>query len=142
MRALVCAAANGSDLLALRVAGELGLRRRIVLPFAADIFRKMSVVDRNGYAWGELFDTIVGEVRAAGDLVIAGLDPADPNVFEAANLAILDEALSLAATLGDELEALVVWDPARRTAEDFTAHFADQAQKRNMPVISIGILSA
>jgi hypothetical protein len=35
-----------------------------------------------------------------------------------------------------------VWDPARRTAEDFTAHFADQAQKRNMPVISIGILSA
>jgi hypothetical protein len=142
VRALVCAAANGSDLLALRVAGELGLRRRIVLPFAADIFRKMSVVDRNGYAWGEHFDTIVGEVRAAGDLVIAGLDPADPNVFEAANLAILDEALSLAATLGDELEALVVWDPARRTAEDFTAHFADQAQKRNMPVISIGILSA
>ena len=141
VRALACAAANGSDLLALRIAGELGLRRRIVLPFAPDIFRKMSVVDRNGYAWGDLFDAVVGEVQAVGDLVIAGLDPADPDVFEEANRSILDEALSLAAALGDEVEALVVWDPARRTAQDFTAHFADEAQKRHLPVISISILS-
>jgi hypothetical protein len=140
VRALVCAAANGSDLLALRIAGELGLRRRIVLPFAADIFRKMSVVDRNGYPWGELFDTTLAEVQAVGDLVVAGLDSTDPNVFEAANRSILDEALSLAAAMGDEAEALVVWDPARRTAQDFTANFADEAQKRHMPVISIGIL--
>ncbi len=41
---LVCSAACGADLLALEVAGDLGLRRRIVLPFERDRFREISVI--------------------------------------------------------------------------------------------------
>src|SRR5947209_320182 len=53
--ALVCSAACGADLLALEAAEELGLRRRILLPFAPDRFRATSVTDRPG-EWGPLFD--------------------------------------------------------------------------------------
>src|SRR5215510_14628657 len=58
--ALVCSAAYGADLIALDVAGALGLRRRVVLPFAAERFRQSSVTDRPG-DWGPLFDQIIGE---------------------------------------------------------------------------------
>src|SRR4051794_10091073 len=45
---LVCAAASGADLIALGEARALGLRRRIVLPFAVGRFRSASVTDRPG----------------------------------------------------------------------------------------------
>jgi hypothetical protein len=40
--ALVCSGACGADLLALDVAGALGLRRRLVLPFEPDRFHQNS----------------------------------------------------------------------------------------------------
>src|SRR5215475_9263435 len=43
---LVCSAACGADLVALQVAGELKIRRSIVLPFAQAAFKSSSVVDR------------------------------------------------------------------------------------------------
>ena len=43
---VVASAACGSDLLALDVASVLGIRTRIILPFAPDVFRETSVVDR------------------------------------------------------------------------------------------------
>ena len=46
--ALVCSAACGADLMALEEAERLGLRRRIVLPFPPERFRKTSVIDRPG----------------------------------------------------------------------------------------------
>jgi hypothetical protein len=46
--ALVCSAACGADLVALEEAERLGLRRRIVLPFPPERFRKTSVTDRPG----------------------------------------------------------------------------------------------
>src|SRR3954466_8572785 len=66
--ALVSSAACGADLIALEVAGELGLRRRIVLPFAEARFRETSVVDR-GAEWGPVFDRILTEVKATNDVV-------------------------------------------------------------------------
>jgi len=53
--ALVCSAACGADLVALEQAKHLGLRRRVVLPFAPERFRETSVVDRPGN-WGSLYD--------------------------------------------------------------------------------------
>src|SRR5262245_17790079 len=54
---LVASAACGSDLVALQAAADLGLRNRIVLPFAREIFRKTSVTDRpNRKIWARLFD--------------------------------------------------------------------------------------
>src|SRR5581483_7775479 len=59
--ALVCSAACGADLVALKEAEQLGLRRRIVLPFAKDKFRETSVIDRPG-DWGRIYD---GQIAAA-----------------------------------------------------------------------------
>src|SRR5689334_8703170 len=67
--ALVCSAACGADLVALEEAERLGLRRRIVLPFPPDPFRRRSVVDRPG-EWGEVFDHLIAKAHAAGDLVV------------------------------------------------------------------------
>src|SRR5689334_9119389 len=66
---LVCSAACGADLIALQEAERLGLRRRIVLPFPPERFRKTSVTDRPG-DWGPVFDRLVAAAEAAGDLVI------------------------------------------------------------------------
>jgi hypothetical protein len=38
--AIVCSAACGADLVPLEVAGKLGVRRRVVLPFSKDQFRE------------------------------------------------------------------------------------------------------
>ena len=67
--ALVCSAACGADLIALAEAERLGLRRRIVLPFSAKRFRETSVTDRPG-EWGPLYDRLIAEAQAAGDLVV------------------------------------------------------------------------
>jgi hypothetical protein len=45
-RLIVASAACGSDLLALDAASAMGIDTRIVLPFAPEVFRETSVVDR------------------------------------------------------------------------------------------------
>lgn len=55
---LICAAACGADLLALEVAGELGISTHIILPFAPELFRLTSVVDRPG-DWGPRYDQLI-----------------------------------------------------------------------------------
>jgi hypothetical protein len=141
VRVLVCSAACGADLLALSAAAELGRRRRIVLPFAVELFRERSVVDRPGaYPWGERYDAFVREAQASGDLVLLGFDLADAAAFEKTNERILDEALALAFGTGEKTEALAVWDAPRRTDRDYTEHFVRQAEFRRMPVTSIPIV--
>ena len=87
---LVSSAACGSDLLALKAAGDLGIRRRVILPFDQATFRDQSVVDRPG-DWGPLFDRILSEVGSAGDLTLLGLRPSDRFAYEETNRAILSE---------------------------------------------------
>lgn len=143
--ALVCAAACGADLVALKTAGELGVRRRIVLPFSVEIFKKSSVIDRPGadpWDWGELYDRFVREAEDAGDLRLLGYSPEDPEVYEKTNEAILEDALTIAAPDEAEVEALVVWDKRLTTGHDYTAHFLHQAERRDMLVKSIPILDA
>jgi hypothetical protein len=92
--ALVCSAACGADLLALAVAGDLGVRRRAVLPFDEQRFRKTSVIDRPG-DWGPVFDQVVADLRARGDLVILDYEPEESDAYRSANWMILDEAQRL-----------------------------------------------
>jgi len=66
---MVSSAACGADLIALSEARELTLRRRIILPFARDRFRITSVADRPGN-WGPLYDEILDEAEASGDLIV------------------------------------------------------------------------
>ena len=82
VRVLVCAAASGADLLALSAAAERGLRRRLVLPFAVELFRTRSVVDRAGpYPWGELYDRF-GELDEA--IKAADIGPLTDSAFRRA----------------------------------------------------------
>lgn len=142
--ALVSAAACGADLLALAAAGELGIRRRIILPFTPAHFRAASVMDRPG-DWGALFDQVIAKVQAAGDLVLLNAEKEDQATFLWTNEMILDEAQKLAsqeasATGGlpqNALLAVIVWEGQPRSVDDVTAHFANEARARSIPVTEI-----
>jgi hypothetical protein len=130
--ALVCSAACGADLIAQDVAGALGLRRRVVLPFAPERFRETSVTDRPG-AFGPLFDRIIAEVAAADDLVLLGVDEGD-DAYAAANVAILDEAARLAGPDPAEVVVVIVWEGASRGEGDLTLAFATAPRRRGHQV--------
>ncbi|HET7538243.1 MAG TPA: hypothetical protein VFK05_00175 [Polyangiaceae bacterium] len=136
VRALVCSAACGVDLVALEAAGELGIRRRIVLPTNRAAFRASSVVDRPG-AWGELFDRVVAEVAAKQDLVTLELGTGDES-YRAANRAIL----AAAGKLADLPEAWIVWNGSPRDPSDITLHFANEARAQGLSVREFLTVSA
>jgi len=136
VRVLVCSAACGSDLLALGVASELGMRRRVVLPFARTLFYETSVADRPG-DWHERYDRALNEIEPQQDLVILGYEQADPAAYIRTNVAIVDEALRIAEQEGRLAGALVVWDGKSRGTEDLTAHFLDEARGKGMPFLEI-----
>jgi hypothetical protein len=133
--ALVSSAACGADLLGLSEAGKLGIRRRVVLPFSRERFRAESVTDRPGN-WGPLYDLIVDQVEAMGDLVSQKAQPrADP--FEATNHEILNEALALGAGSREQVAAALVWDGMRSGEQDYTAAFADEARRRGLRILEV-----
>jgi hypothetical protein len=134
---LVAAAACGADLIALEVAGELGIRRRVVLPDHPARFRTASVIDRPG-DWGPVFDRIVAAVEENGDLVVIG-PPATRRKTDylQTNFDILDEAARLAEAEQLSLLAVVIWDGKSRGPDDVTAHFQAEATRRSIPVIEI-----
>ena len=98
VRVLVCSAACGADLLALQAAEALGIRRRIILPFAPSHFRQTSVIDRPG-DWGPIFDGIITAAERSGDLINLQLDQGSDS-YTKANCAILDEVMRLAGDTG------------------------------------------
>lgn len=139
---LVCSASCGADLLALDAARELGMRRRIVLPFSVQQFRTTSVTDRPG-DWGPLFDLIIEEVQAAGDLVILNEQSSDDQTLYAmTNQFILDEAQALAQqasqAAGDQpfppILTVIVWEGQSRGPDDLTEALANEARTRGIPV--------
>lgn len=131
VRVLVCSAACGADLLALEQAGELGLRRRVVLPFDASKFRETSVIDRPG-DWGPLYDAVLAEVQQAGDLVVLGAVCSDTDAYEAANEAMLVEVSRLCDQDGRESLAVAVWEGASRGGGDATASFLAKAEAKGI----------
>ncbi len=133
--ALVSSAACGADLIALSEADQLGLRRRVILPFERARFRETSVIDRPG-DWGLLYDYILDAVEAAGDLVVLECS-SDDEAYAAANLAILDEAVTLGKTLHQPVAALLIWNGVSRGDNDLTDHFAVEARKRGLAVTEI-----
>jgi hypothetical protein len=141
---LVCSAANGADLVALRIARELGMRRRIVLPFAATRFRDASVTDRPGSElWGWLFDDLVARAREEGDLVVLSRR-SESTAYAAANERIIQEALRVAGGGGaddrgrvEAALAVVVWEGDPHGKDDATAAFAELARSAGLPVKTI-----
>jgi hypothetical protein len=132
---LVGSGACGADLLAMEVAKELGLKRRMVLPFDRDRFLKSSVDDRK-YAgdWGSAFRKATEEIDAEKGLIVLG-DAGDGDAaYRAVNGAILDEAQRLAREGNTRALAVVVWNGKPREGGDLTQAFADEAQARSLPV--------
>jgi hypothetical protein len=135
---LVSSAACGADLLALEVARAMGLRCRVILPFAPHRFCESSVTDRSG-EWGPMFDDVVAAAGGRGDLVVLDLDASDADeAYRATNRRILDEAQVLAG--GAEVRAIVVWDGVRRGQVDMTADFLEEAGRRGIPVSVVSTL--
>jgi hypothetical protein len=143
---LICSAANGADLAALHVARELGMRRRIVLPFSVARFRHVSVVDRaGGELWGWLFDGLIAEARAAEDLIVLRKRyPDDTGAYAAATNRMIEEALGLARNAGlsgeDTLAGVVVWEGQSRGDSDATAVLVDALRDAGYPVKHISTL--
>ena len=142
--ALVCSAACGADLVALEQAKQLGLRRRIVLPFAPERFRETSVIDRPG-DWGPLYDQHIVATAAAGDLLSLDIAAGGDAAYAAANEAIVREAQALARTAHPDrahrLIAILVWEGAPRPGSDATARFRDLARRAGFEEQSISTLS-
>jgi hypothetical protein len=147
IQTLVSSAACGADLISLDMAGQLGVRRRIILPFDHDRFRETSVVDRPG-EWGLLYDRVVEAVMREGDLVVLKGAGEDGVAYAAANERILEETLQLAlagvapppgpeATRPISPEAafaLIVWDGRSRGEDDSTEQFAASARRRGLVI--------
>jgi hypothetical protein len=129
--ALVCSGACGADLAALEEAERLGVRRRIVLPFAPARFRVTSVIDRPG-GWGPKFDRQIAATIAAGDLVILNGDPDNDIAYAAANEVIVRQATELARPghdqSGHRLISILVWEGTPRAEHDATADFGRLAR--------------
>jgi hypothetical protein len=136
--ALVCSAACGADLLALEAAEALRMRRRVVLPFSREVFRRTSVVDRPG-DWGARYDRMLDQVEEADDLVVLGFREDDLGAYVATNSGILDDAASLARDLGLGVLAVVVWDQSRGPG-DITEQFLNEATRRHIEVATVSTL--
>jgi hypothetical protein len=132
---LVCSAACGADLIALEAAEQLGIRRRIVLPFASPRFRETSVVDRPG-DWGAQFDHQIATTSASDDLVVLDLKGDNDRAYAVTNEAIIREAQGLGGT-HEQLIAILVWEGAKRHGTDATAGFGDLARKAGFTQRSI-----
>ena len=136
--ALVSSAACDADLIALSEAGQLGLRRRVILPFERRRFRETSVTDRPG-EWGPLYDQVLDAVEAAGDLVILQ-NGSDDEAYSAANRAILDEAVAMAKAVHQSATAVLIWDGVSRGDKDLTEEFGAEARKRGLAVTQVRTL--
>lgn len=134
--AMVSSAACGADLLAQGIAGTLGMRRRVVLPFDRARFRRTSVIDRPG-DWGPAYDRLLAELDVTGDVVVLreGLD--ETAAYGATNLTILDQATALARQAGQDVLAVLVWEGAPRGPDDLTAAFGQEARRRRLSVKEI-----
>jgi hypothetical protein len=135
--ALVASAACGADLAGLDVAAGLGLRRRIVLPFPVAEFRVKSVTDRPG-DWGGLFDRLVADAQASGDLVV--IDPVggvDDAAYMAATEVIIGQAEELAEQHHAGRVAITVWDGAPRPGTDLTDAFRDLTAQAGFAPVTV-----
>jgi hypothetical protein len=137
---LVSSAACGADLVALQQAGALALRRRVVIPFDRERFRTGSVVDRPG-DWGALYDRILDEVGARGDLVVMRDLPHGDAAYAAVNRAILDEAQAIARSARAPLGVVLVWDGTAHGAGDLTDAFGEAARQRGLRVFEVSTAS-
>jgi hypothetical protein len=147
---LVSSAACGADLIALHAARKLGIRSRIVLPFAPGHFRQTSVIDRPGnstWNWGILFDEFINKANDSNDLIVLPVKGsktgAKTTAYVKTNQRLITEALNLSRRGAycnqgesgkEQNRAMIVWEGRSRGEDDLTAEFAERAQQSGMPI--------
>ncbi len=137
-QAVVCSAACGADILALEGARQLGLGRRVVLPFSRQQFRATSVADR-GEDWGRRFDAILQAMQSE-DILELNFQAGNSEAYAAVNSKIIDEAAGWASITGRRALAMVVWNGFSRGATDLTDGFRRLAVERKLEVIPVSTL--
>ncbi|HZC05725.1 MAG TPA: hypothetical protein VE338_08790 [Ktedonobacterales bacterium] len=130
---VVSSAACGADLLALDAARALGLRRRIILPYRPEWFLADSVTDRPGH-WKALYESLIAEARATGDLVALDYPRGSDDAFRAVNENIVSEAQRLAQRESPSdpsaaLGGLIIWEGAPRGPDDITQHLKERLEQ-------------
>lgn len=135
---IVCSAACGADLIALDIAGRMGIERWVILPTMPSIFKINSVSDRPG-DWGDLYDTIINQLVIEERLVILHLDPDDDATYTITNTEIIHQSMVLASGIksGHSLKALVLWEGQARSEKDITFDFIEKAKQNNIVVDEI-----
>jgi predicted acylesterase/phospholipase RssA len=135
---VVCSGANGADLLALEVAGNLGLRRVMVLPGDAMAFKVKYVTDRPGN-WGMAFDQIHAELQAKGDIRVLADATGEIEKADLACLAVAEE-IAKGDTVGagianrESVGVVIAWEEGR---EPFSKSLRDEAKKKGYWVTDI-----
>lgn len=130
---VVGAAAAGSDLLVLEAAAKLGIPADVVLPFAPDLFRESSVVDR-GPGWTGRYDRLMDHLPPERLHVGTG-SPEEEGVYLRGNAAILDAAARLAP--GQTVIAVVVRPKRPETDASVTDDFVARAEARGILVLEL-----
>jgi hypothetical protein len=136
VQSLVCSAGCGADLLALDVAAQLGIRRRVVLPFPVVEFRNASVVDRAG-DWAKHYDRALKSVERTEEIVILNRAVDDQKAYADTNRTILDHALFIAGELQSEVMAVAVWDCNPRSGNDMTLNFLTAARGMGLRISEV-----
>lgn len=148
-KGIVCGAACGADLIALDVAGELGLHCRIILSSEPENFRKTSVTDRPG-DWGKIFDEIYRTLKDSGNVVLLKSNAHNDDIYIEANEKIIDEAVSLNKLINSKLNSdvsqnqvddailiVIVWEGSSRGEDDITLNFANTGRSRGFEVVEV-----
>ena len=130
---LVSSAANGADLLALEIAGDLAIAREVLLPFPPRIFRVTSVADRPG-DWGDRFDRVLATLRSQEHLLCLDYPTRTEAAYIATNRAILKHAKLVALREHDSTEALIIWNGESLGARDKTFDFKRAAEELGVVV--------
>src|SRR5262249_17483649 len=137
--ALVSSAECGAALVALMVAGERGIHRRVVPPFGRAEVRKTSVTDPPR-GRGPPYHPHLAQLDQTNDCVtLAGLRQGSED-YIAANRVILRDAIALASQTDVQAMAVLVWEGAPRGSDDVTPAFAVEAQRLGLLVTSVRTL--
>ncbi|MEO7961710.1 MAG: hypothetical protein ABIR19_09190 [Ginsengibacter sp.] len=140
---IVSSGACGADLIALDMAGQVNIPRKMVLPFDAETFRATSVIDRPGN-WGLLFDKIYVDLQKESGVIELPYEKDESSVYEKTNFDILDTADEMFRRqqgLADEKKvAVIIWEGVPKDSNDTTNHFKEEAFARGYEIKEINCL--
>ena len=132
---LVCSAACGADLLALKTAASLGIATTIVLPFDHERFLATSVTDRPG-DWHALYQECIERARDSGSLVVVEGAPEGDAGYALATERIIQEA----EYTGQPVRVCIVWEGLTKKEDDHSHALAQAARDRGWPIDDIPTL--